>query len=447
LYDSYRSNDDFAPYDEGLSKTDLPGIAQAMFVRKGQQRVVDELGLPDSSIWRPADDMGDHFCVYSVLARMVREGLLGNTGTAFSFNYDCGAEAGFRAEGFAYGDTFSGAQWIDQARVVSDAAADVDPVSISTAFTLYKANGCAVRYRERAIHDPATAADEIVIRRDQLDKWPSTSWSRERFRVAIRDHVVMLIGFAAQDSKFTGELNDVLKQIYAATSPTGLPRVVAIDRTISAASIEGVIQTGLGGVPTIDGAVTQIDTTGSSTTGALLMLLVEMLSIRLADALAGQGVSLPTEPDARLATLAISTPTMLQWAYLADRPSDKGLIQRADQVARGGYVPHTHNAHFSAELVAARQRLRHRFGRTEWESSSEALANHGFLIEGPFAYMPVALPVEVLERSCREGPELEALRTALSDHRPKNVECILLAGDGTRLVGVNLETGKRFDHG
>lgn len=445
LYDAYRASSDFEPHDPGLVDTDLPGIAQAMFVRKGQERVVDELGLPDPARWPPAATLGDHFCVYCVLARMVREGLLGPVGKAFSFNYDCGAEAGFRSEGFAYGKTVGGSQWLDRARVVSDATTDVDFTSNPATFTLYKVNGCAVRYRELAQTDPAKAAEEIVIRRDQLAKWPDQSWSRERFRVGARDHIIMLIGFAAQDSKFTGELNDVLQQIYAATPPVGFPRVVAIDRTSTAASIEGVIQTGLGGVDADEDVVTQIDTTGSSTTGAMLMLLTEMLSLTLAEHFERDGVTLPAEPDARLATFTISTPSMLKWAYLADRPSEKGLIQRANQIARGGYVPHTHDPQLSATLVAARKRLRQRFGRADQESSSEALADGGFIVEGPFAYMPVGLPIEVLERSCREGPELEDLRGRLREHGPKNVERILLAGDGTHLTGVNLESGQRID--
>jgi hypothetical protein len=445
LYDAYHASSDFEPHDPELSTTDLPGIAQAMFVRRGQERVVDELGLPDPARWRPAATLGDHFCVYCVVARMVREGLLGPAGSAFSFNYDCGAEAGFRSEGFAYGDTVGGSQWLDRARVVSDAATDVDFTSNSATFTLYKVNGCAVRYRELAQADPVKAAEEIVIRRDQLDKWPDQSWSRERFRVGVRDHIIMLIGFAAQDSKFTGELNDVLQQIYSATSPVGFPRVVAIDRTEAAASIEGVIRTGLGGVNANEDVVTQIDTTGSSTTGAMLVLLTEMLSLALADRFEQVGVTLPVDPDARLATFTISTPSMLKWAYLADPPSENGLIQRANQIARGGYVPHTHDPYLSATLVSARKRLRRRFGRADQESSSEALANGGFIVEGPFAYMPVGLPIEVLERSCREGPELEALRRTLREQRPRNVECVLVAGDGTRLTGVNLENGQRID--
>lgn len=444
LYATYKESPDFTPYDEGLDETDLPGIAQAIYVRKGQLRVVSELGLPDPELWRPAETLGDHFCVYCVLARMGREKLLN---MAFSFNYDCGAEAGLRTEGFGYGEIAGGAQWLDRARIVADASADVDPNSNQSTFTLYKANGCAVRYRELAERDQASAAEEIVIRRDQLDKWPSESWSRERFRVGIRDHIVMLIGFAAQDAKFTGELNEVLKQVYSAAPANGMPRVVAFDRERAAASIEGVVQSGLGNVPPPDDVVTQIGTDGSTATAALLLLLVELLAIELAEELEAANVTLPPALDARLSALAVSTPTMLRWAYLAQAPRERELFQRANQIASGGYVPHSYNQRLSVRLIEARRRLRERLGRLKPESSAEALADHGFIIDGVFAYMPVGIPIEELEQSCREGTELEALRNALAEQYPKNLECVLLSGDGDRLEGINLATGRRIDNG
>lgn len=446
LFEAYQGSSDFAPYDDGLDETDLPGIAQAIYVRKGQLRVVQELGLPDPEMWRPAEAMGDHFCVYCVLARMVRERLLD---MAFSFNYDCGAEAGLKAEGFGYGNgqLAGGAHWLDRARIIADAGADVDPNFDKSTFTLYKANGCAVRYRELAELDQAKAAEEIVIRRDQLDKWPTESWSRERFRIGVRDHIVMLVGFAAQDAKFTGELNEVLKQVYAAVQAKGMPRVIAIDRERAAASIEGVIQSGLGNVHPPKGVVTQIGTNGSTATAALLLLLVELLAIELAEELEAADVVLPTALDARLATFAVSTPTMLRWAYLAQAPGEKELIQRANQVACGGYVPHNYNQRLSVRLIETRSRVRERLGRMHTESSAEAQADHGFVVDGAFAYMPVGIPIEDLRQTCREGPELEALRTALLGHYPANLECVLLAGDGSKLEGINLATGRQVDNG
>jgi hypothetical protein len=35
----------------------------------------------------------------------------------------------------------------------------------------------------------------------------------------------------------------------------------------------------------------------------------------------------------------------------------------------------------------------------------------------------------------------------MAEHRPKNLECILLAGDGDRFEGINLATGRRIDNG
>jgi hypothetical protein len=176
-------------------------------------------------------------------------------------------------------------------------------------------------------------------------------------------------------------------------------------------------------------------------------LLSELLAVELADDLEEAGVELYEELDALLATLTISTPTMLRWSYLAAAPQADELIQRANQIAAGGYVPHTYDRARSVRLIEARRRLRERLGRGQPESSTEALADYSFIVDGVFAYMPVGIPIEALQQSCREGAEMEALRNALAEHHPKNLECILLAGDGDRLEGVNLATGRRIDNG
>lgn len=443
LYAAYLANPDFVPHAEGLDEKDLAGIAEAIYLKTNQSRVVSEVGIPDAGVWLPAEKLEPHFCVYCVLARMVREGLLKE---AFGFNYDCAAEAGLGAEGFAYGQVLAGRHWVDRARIVADAEVASDTKVDESSFTLFKANGCAVRYRELAMHDEPKAAESIVIRRGQLEEWKGSTWSRDKFRDRAGDHILILIGFSAQDTKFTTQVQQVLDNVYEQNPANGSPRVVAIDIARNSMPIERMIACGLGGAGA-SGAVTKVCSEGSTTTAVLLVLLTELLAIELEEELGEAGVELSDELDGRLATLMISTPTMLRWSYLAAEPQANELIQRANQFAAGGYVPHTNDPARSVRLMKARRQLREQLGRTEPESSTEAFEDNGFIIDGAFAYMPVGVPIDELEQSCREGAELEALRKALDGHYPKNLECVLLAGDGTRLEGVNLATGRRIDNG
>lgn len=442
LYAAYLASTDFAEHDPNLDPEDLAEIAEAIYLKTSQSRVVSEVGIPDADVWPSARGLGNHFCVYCVLARMVREGLLNE---AFGFNYDCGAEAGLHSEGLASGDAYPGKHWIDRARIVADAQVANDTKKDKSAFTLFKANGCAVRYRELAALDEPMAAEGIVIRREQLEEWKGSLWSRDKFRERAGNHILILVGFSAQDTKFTTQVRQVLDNVYAQGPPGDHPRVVAFDIAPNTTAIESIIKCGLGGGEPGD-CVTRVSTNGSTVSAALLVLLAELLAIELADDLSESAVQLSDEVEARLTTLTISTPTMLRWSYLAAAPQSGALIQRANQVAAGGYVPHTHDRALSVRLIEARRNLRHRLGRDQPESADEALAEHGFIIDGAFAYLPVALPIEELERSCREGAPLDALRDAMAEHHPRNLECVLVAGDGTRLEGVNLATGKRTDN-
>jgi len=260
LYAAYTGNPDFEPYDPQLAPTDLAAIAEAIFVRADSQaRVVSELGLPDPELWRPAEAMGDHFCVYCVLARMVREGFLGE---AFGFNYDCGAEAGLSAEGFTYGDVAAGRQWLDRARIIADGETNTNTARDPSTFTFYKANGCAVRYRELAELDEEKAAENIVVRTDQINRWKSSGWSRNPFRSRAENHVLMLVGFAAQDPRFSAELRGVLEGVYREAPANARPRVVAIDHAPNPTEIESLIRTGLGGNQPATGVVTRTCTQG-----------------------------------------------------------------------------------------------------------------------------------------------------------------------------------------
>ncbi|MBS1676686.1 MAG: SIR2 family protein [Actinobacteria bacterium] len=446
LFEAYKEMLAPETVDPNIPREDLARIADAIYLKDGtQSRVVKELGIPDPTVWLPAEEMGPHFCVYSVLARMVRERILVD---AFGFNYDCGAEAALCSEGIATGDVKPGQQWIDRARIVADPATNTDFVMNKGSFTLFKANGCAAKYRELAIRDEPRAAETIVVRTEQINSWKESGWSLNQFRSRAENHILLLIGFAAEDPKFSVELRQVLKGVYKAAPKAEGPRVVAIDRAKQALEIDGLIRDGLNGSPPADGVVTRIRTEGSTSTAALSLLLTEMLALALSDPLEREGATLPSEVDARLALLTVSAPAMRRWSYLVDSGSGS-LIQRANQIARRGYVPLTHVPEVSARSIVARRAVRQRLGQPEIESAEEAARDHGFLVDRRYgvAYMPIGIDHDTLTATCRPGSELEMVRSTLSDMCPPRLGCILVSGDGSELRGVNLQTGKEVSDG
>lgn len=437
LLADYLANAEYEPHDTALTKHDLGEITEKIFEMKGPQRVVEDLGFPEEARWRPAAKMGDHFCVYCVLARMAREEFMEE---AFGFNYDCGAEAGLEAEGFLYDEAIAGQQWVDYARVVADAAAMVEMQK--QGYLLVKAHGCAVRYRELAAADPRAAAEGIVIRRRQLEDWKKPGWSLNTFRDRAEKKALMLIGFSGQDPKFSAELDEILTAVYKANPGNGLPRVVAIDLNPSTEAIQELIKTGLDGKEAGADVVTHVCTDGSTATGAMLVLLAELIANRLETEAKNQGFEFPKELDPRLASLIVTAPTMLRWALLADEPSENSFIQLANLMATRGYVPLTKHATKSVKLMAARSAVRAQLGYSEPESSAEAVAGHGFIIDAPqgVAYMPVGIKQEKLAATCRQGEQLEMIRRTLG--HPSHLDCILVSGDGSELRGVNLATGE-----
>jgi hypothetical protein len=437
LLNAYLANGDYAAHDASLTGDDLADITERIYEKRGAERVVEDLGFPGEKQWRPAARMGEHFCVYCVLARMVREGFLKK---AFGFNYDCGAEAGLKAEGFLYGEAIPGQKWVDYARIVADSVTMYE--TVDQGFLLVKAHGCAARYRELAVANPKDAAEGIVVRRKQLEDWKEHSWSLNEFRTSAEKNVLVLIGFSGQDRKFIVELEQVLTQVYAASPGNGKPRLVAIDLDPSTEAIDQLIATGLGGVPADSGTVTRVCTQGGSATAALLVLLAELIAVGLETELAAQGVTLSEDLAPRLTSLTVTAPTMLRWSFLAGGPTDHAYIQRANLMATEGYVPLTRHTSKAVQLLGARSRLRERLGLTGPEESAKALADHGFIIDAERggAYMPVGIEQDVLMATCRQGSELEEIRRTLG--HPSHLDCILVSGDGSELHGVNLATGQ-----
>jgi SIR2-like domain len=437
LYNDYLANASFAPHVSGLS-ANLGEVADAIFEGADQPAVVRAVGLHDPALWPGTDDVDEHFCGYRVLARLAREELAGE---AITFNYDCGHEAALKAEGFLRSPrTELGKEWLDHATVIADAATHAQ-LRRPGAFTLFKAHGCAERYRELAIANEAAAADTIIIRRLQLTTWRNDAWIRDTFCDRARNHVLLLIGFSGQDPVIYGEMATVLEGVYTSASPDGLPRVLVIDHEPDTATLRTLISSGLGGQEAALGAVIQIGTSTATTTSAMLVLLAEALALKLGRS----GVTLPDEMEPRLAALTLSAPVMLRWSYLLRKPADNQYVQRINlqQAAEHGYVPLTLDPQTTARALQTRAELRQALGLSELETTPEALEAHGFLVGAGCAFLPVGLEHEELVSSCRPGGPIDHARRSLG--RPAHLDCILVSdGPGGRR-GVNIDTGKAVE--
>ena len=437
LYADYLADNSFAPHAAGLSPN-LGEVADAIFAHAGQPAVVRAVGLHDPKLWPGTDDVSEHLCVYRVLARLAREDIMEE---AITFNYDCGHEAGLKAEGFLRSPrTESGMQWRDHASVIADAAAHAELVRPG-AFRLFKAHGSAERYRELATADEALAADTIVIRRLQLASWRNDMWMRNAFRDRARNHVLLLIGFSGQDPVIYAEIESVLQDVYNSAPADGMPRVVVIDHEPDTSTFRTLVKLGLGGQDAPPGAVTQIRTSGATTTAVALVLLTEVLALRLSR----YGADIPDGIEPRLAALTLSAPVMLRWSYLLRKPVDNQYVQRINlqQVAEHGYVPLTLDLQTTARALQTRAALRAGLGLTESETTREVLENHGFVVGIGCAFLPVALDHDELVSAWRSGGPIDHIRRTLG--HPAHLDCILVSDGPNGRRGVNIETGKETD--
>jgi hypothetical protein len=434
LYNDYLADASFEPHVAGLSPN-LGEVADAIFAGAGQPAVVRAVGLHDPALWPGTDDVGEHFCAYRVLARLAREDLMEE---AITFNFDCGHEAGLKAEGFLRGPrTELGKEWLDHATVIADAATHAQ-LPRSGAFTLFKAHGCAERYRELAESDEAAAASTIIICGLQLTTWRNDLWIRNAFRDRARNHVLLLIGFSGQDPVIYGEIDRVLQDIYSSAPSDGTPRVVVIDHEPDTAIFRNLVRLGLGGQDPTPGAIAQIRTSHATTTAATLVLLAETLALKLGRS----GVTLPDEMEPRLAALTLSAPVMLRWSYLLRKPADNQYVQRINlqQAAEHGYVPLTLDPHTTTRALQTRAKLHHALGLGDLETTREALEAHGFLVGGGCAFLPVGLDYDELVSSCRPGGPIDHARRSLP--HPTHLDCILVSDGVGGRRGVNIDTGK-----
>ncbi len=442
----YLADKTFQPYAANLLPTanpqpELGQVADAIYQGRGQQAVVEAVGLHDPALWPAADGIAPHFCTYCVLARLAREHVFED---AFSLNYDCGFEAGLKAEGFFRSpSTLPGRQWRDHATVIADASMN-DVTTHPGALVLRKAHGCAEHYREERARAPESGAEEeIVIRASQLLDWRDDRWASETFCERSRRHVLLMLGFSGQDPVINSALRRVLEDVYRTTTPTGNPRVVAIDYQPDTVELRGLIQAGTGPAGPAAGTVTQVCTAGATTTAVTLVLLAEMLALRLHAEMASRGVTLSPQLDHRLAALTLAAPTMLRWSYLLQRPDPSPeFVQRINlqQAAEHGYVPLTHNMNTTALALKTRSLLRAELGYTTPETTQEALEAYGFVMSSGTAYLPTGLDYAELTRACTCGALEQARRVLLW---PKNLDCVLVSedADGRRGVSIQSEMG------
>ncbi|HEV7529166.1 MAG TPA: SIR2 family protein [Solirubrobacteraceae bacterium] len=444
LLADWEADPTYHPRPSGMT-ADLGRVADAIYLGRGnsQQAVLDAVGIPDRSLWPAADELDEHSCAYRMLARLAREGLFDH---AASLNYDCGAEAGMKAEGFSVNSaTAAGRSWNDHATVIADSSAHDSPTQRGN-FVFVKAHGCAEHYREEISRAPNSGAEnEIIIRRAQLLNWGTDLWAQDFLRAKARNHVLLLVGFSGQDPVIYSEIDQVLSDVYRNTTPTGKPRVVVIDYQPDTSELLSLISTGLGGEDPDPDAIASIATTNGTTTAAMMVLLAEMLALELADPLAAVGVNVPAAVDGRLAMLVLAAPVMLRWSYLLrEAEPELAFIQRTNlqQAAERGYVPLRANTETTARAIASRIAVRGALGRGDTESTIEVLSNGGWVISPAqgTAWLPVGVGHEQLLAAAAPSGMLDHARRVLP--RPAGLECVLVSGGSNGRRGISLDTGK-----
>ncbi|HWN73921.1 MAG TPA: SIR2 family protein [Solirubrobacterales bacterium] len=440
------------PTDLPRNKKDLGVVADAFYNAADQEAAVEALGLKDPSKWPDKDKFEPHFCSYRLLARMAREEFFSE---AITLNYDCGFERGLHDEGFGFAPwELHGKRWLDHATVVTGARHHFS-LSPRGCFVLTKAHGCASTYRKEVAHSgggsglpEARPEDAIVLRRGQLLDWRTDFWARDLFADRARRHVILLIGFSGQDPVIQLSLTRVLQEVYERLRiPEGeaceMPRVVAIDRKPKTVALTTLIHQGCGRRPPGAGTVTAVKVPDNkSVTAVVGALASELLALRLKRE---QGLTLPSQPADRIASMLISTPASLRWTYLLERrTAGVDYAQRVNlEKAQGrGYVPLRAGATRAAASVLVRRQLRLTLGLDEQESIRDADAHFGFVCapRRGFAYMPIGVTAE--ELASMRPAELASRTEVLP--RPAELEPVLVMRGPEGLEGRVIATGKIF---
>jgi hypothetical protein len=440
LYDDYINDPAFAHNQTILDRTNLGLVAQTIYNESDQATAVRRIRLHEPDAWPAAEQIPEHFSTYRVIARLVREGMVA---TAVGFNYDCQSEAALDVEGFQRSpNTTAGGRWRDHAHVITDRATQ-SALERPGSYRLYKAHGCAARYRELAPNGEEAAAETIILRSSQLNTWRRDLWIRDAFRALAREHVLLVVGLSGNDAVVAGELQSTLEDVFEGLAPDGQPRVVVIDYQPNTPQLMAMIGFGLARAPLATGAVSDVRTAAGTTTAAMLVLLAEWLALRLGPAFVDAGFDLPVEIGPRLAALTVTAPAMMRWSYLLRPGESNDFVQHINlhQAAENGYVPLPANTARTAMALRTRAALRDRLGKTNPETPAEALQDHGFMVRGDKAYLPVGLSTDELIAACGPpGPLGDAL-AVLRHPRPHELDCILVSMSTNCDEGVNMFSG------
>jgi hypothetical protein len=442
LRTAYLANPAYDPHIADPDPT-LGTLTEAIATRRGQRAAVEAVGLQDSTRWPSASEFTPHFCVYRALTRLSRERLHANSmPNAMGFNYDSGWDAALKDEGvMSSPGTIAGRLWSDHATIITDAATNNPEVPLGR-FVLVKAHGCAQRYRSEIARDPTCHAEnDIVIRANQLLNWGKRGWSRDFFANNVHNNVLLLVGFSGQDPVIAGTLEEILAEVHTAEMATDIPRVIVVDREPNTARLQQLIAAGRGRNELRADAVTEIRVPESSTTTAIaLILLAEALALDLGSTFAASGWNIPDDMDARLAALVVSAPVMMRWSYLLRTPARDDFYQRANlQQAERGYVPLATTPSSTAQALRTRSEVRKALGWTKPESSREALENHGFLVAGGCAFLPVGLDHDELRNACRPGGPIDQAKSTVP--HPDQLDCILVSDEDGKRCGTHIDTG------
>jgi hypothetical protein len=93
----------------------------------------------------------------------------------------------------------------------------------------------------------------------------------------------------------------------------------------------------------------------------------------------------------------------------------------------------------TARALRTRADLRGALGLPPPESSATALADHGFVVHGAFAYLPTGRGFDEVAAACRPGGRIDHARAVLP--HPGHLDCILVCDDAGGRRGVNMDTG------
>lgn len=428
-------------FESRKKEGDLGAMGDAHFQATGEDQVAvaEALGFTDTTLWPPVEKVPEHFCGYRVLARLAREGFLGE---AMTLNYDCNFERGLKDEGFElshYG--LRGRAWLDHATVIADEAENAS-FDRRGAFVLTKAHGCSQRFRKMRPGDPQRAARSIVVRKGQLLDWRTDLWARDIVTERTRRHVLILIGFSGSDPVINVTLTRILEEVRDSGNAAG-SRVVVIDKSPQTIALRGLVGAGSPKSTSGEPQVTALSSDGSSITAVLLALLVELLRIGLKQAAGELGYSLAEDPEELLGTLGLCAPQALRWAYLLAPPDPAQQHAQwinLEKAARDGYVPLASAPQRAVRALHTRRRLREELGFPATEPLTE-ITPDTFIAGRGKAYLATGLDREELDRA-RGAP----LRNALSVLPfPRGLDPVLVGTEGSNLTGIAAMSGTAVD--